>query len=52
METIAYNFHDEDNSVFRTFQLTAGSPNQCVGQQSSLLKFVLNCLGVFFVVAI
>ena len=24
METIAYNFHDDDNSVFRDFILTAG----------------------------
>ena len=24
METIAYNFHDEDGSVFKDFQLTAG----------------------------
>ena len=24
METIAYNFHDEDDSVFKDFKLTAG----------------------------
>ena len=24
METVAYNFHDEDDSVFKNFNLTAG----------------------------
>ncbi len=24
METIAYNFHDEDDQVFKDFKLTAG----------------------------
>jgi hypothetical protein len=39
METIAYNFHDEDDSTFKNFTLTAGTSKNKLFYFKEMFKF-------------
>ena len=46
METIAYNFHDENDSVFKDFKLTAGKFHYFVQVAFRLSYRVMHIFGL------